>query len=104
MDKSQAICKVCRTTIKYGGSTPNLNTHLVRQHGETYADDEVSVDASTGSTSTNTQDKDTDIGLSLKGETHTPIHGLSLFFFIFFHFEFLIFLNCFCCQTFVKDR
>ena len=35
LDKSVAICKDCKTAIKYSGSTTNLNTHLVRRHGET---------------------------------------------------------------------
>ena len=62
MDKSLAICKVCRTAIKYSSSTTNLKTHLVRHHGENYAGDEESVDANvsnvTASTSKNTQDND----------------------------------------------
>ena len=45
LEKSLAICKACRTAIKYSGSTTNLNTTLVRWHGENYAGDEESVDA-----------------------------------------------------------
>ena len=55
LDKSIAICKVCKTALKYTGSTTNLHTHLVRRHGET-GDEE----ASTASTKTR-QDKDTDL-------------------------------------------
>ena len=62
LDKSLAICKVCRTAIKYSSSTTNLKTHLVRRHGENYAGDEEPVDANvskyTASTSQNTQDND----------------------------------------------
>ena len=62
MDKSLAICKLCRTAIKYNGSTTNLKTHLVRRHGENYTGDEELVDANvsnvTASTSKNTQDND----------------------------------------------
>ena len=64
-DKSLAICKGCRTAMKYSGSTTNLKTHLVRRHGENYAGDEESVDANvsnvTARTSKNTQDNDVDI-------------------------------------------
>ena len=60
MDESLAIFKLCRTAIKYIGSTANLTTHLVRRHGENYAGDEESVDANisnvTASTSKNMQD------------------------------------------------
>ena len=65
MDKGLATCKVCRTAIKYSGSTTNLKTHLVRRHGENYAGDEESADANvsnvTASTSKNTQDDNMDI-------------------------------------------
>lgn len=33
LDKSSAICKIWRLAIEYTGSTPNLITHLKRQHG-----------------------------------------------------------------------
>ena len=58
-DKSLAICKVCRTAIKYSGSTTNLKTHLVRRHGENYVGNEESVDANVSNVtaSKNTQDK-----------------------------------------------
>ena len=60
-----AICKVCRTVIKYSGSKTNLKTHLVRQHGENYAGDEESVDANvsnvTASMSKNMQDNNINI-------------------------------------------
>ena len=62
MYKSLAICKVCRTAIKYSGSTTNLKTHLVRRHGENYAGNEECVDANisniTASISKNMQDND----------------------------------------------
>ena len=62
MDKSLAICKVCRTAIKYSASTTDLKTHLVRRHGENYAGNEGSVDANvsnvTASTSKTTTIKD----------------------------------------------
>ena len=45
MGKSLAICKVCRTAIKYSGSTTNLKTHLVSWHGENYTGNKESVDA-----------------------------------------------------------
>ena len=45
LDKSLAICTVCRTTIKHSGSMTNLKTHLVRWHGENYVGNEESVDA-----------------------------------------------------------
>ena len=59
LDKSLAICKVCRTAIKYSGSTTNLKTHLVRRHGENYVGNEESVDANVSNVtaSKNTQDK-----------------------------------------------
>ncbi|XP_029913137.1 zinc finger BED domain-containing protein 1-like [Myripristis murdjan] len=53
LDKSVAICKECKAALKYTGSTTNLNTHLVRRHGET-GDEE----ASTASAKTR---QDTDI-------------------------------------------
>lgn len=61
LDKSLAICKLCKATIKYTGSTTNLSTHLLRRHGGTDAGDEESVDAnvSQASASKNAQDKDT---------------------------------------------
>ena len=37
LDKTHAICKICRAAIKYTGSTTNLGTHLKRRHGETSA-------------------------------------------------------------------
>lgn len=33
LDKTHAICKICRAAIKYTGSTTNLTTHLKRRHG-----------------------------------------------------------------------
>ncbi len=56
LDKTIAIYKQCRTALKYTGSTTNLNTHLVRLHGET-GDEEVST-VNTASTKTR---QDTDI-------------------------------------------
>ena len=35
LDKSVAICKDCKTALKYTDSTTNLHAHLVRRHGET---------------------------------------------------------------------
>lgn len=32
LDKTHAICKICRAAIKYTGSTTNLITHLKHQH------------------------------------------------------------------------
>ncbi|XP_076135696.1 E3 SUMO-protein ligase ZBED1-like [Alosa pseudoharengus] len=32
LDKSIAICKLCRAAIKYSGSTTNLSTHISRHH------------------------------------------------------------------------
>lgn len=46
LDKNIAICKLCKTAVKYTGSTTNLNTHLVRRHGDT------GDEASTASTKT----------------------------------------------------
>ena len=54
MDKSLAICKVCRTAIKYSDSTTNLKTHMVRRHGEKSVDANVS--NVTANTSKNTED------------------------------------------------
>ena len=39
LEKKQAVCKHCRTTFKYRGST-HLSVNLVRRHGDTSADDE----------------------------------------------------------------
>ena len=33
LDKTDAICKLCRTGLKYTGSTTNLANHLRRHHG-----------------------------------------------------------------------
>lgn len=52
MDKSLAICKVCRTAIKYSGSTTNLKTAAWRKLLD------ANVSNVTASTSKNTQDND----------------------------------------------
>ncbi|CAM4722270.1 unnamed protein product [Leuciscus chuanchicus] len=33
LDKTDAICKMCRASVKYTGSTTNLISHLKRRHG-----------------------------------------------------------------------
>lgn len=32
-DRTDAICKMCRASVKYAGSTTNLISHLKRRHG-----------------------------------------------------------------------
>jgi hypothetical protein len=32
-DKTHAICKKCRSAIKYSGNTTNLSGHLIKKHG-----------------------------------------------------------------------
>ena len=32
-DRTDAICKMCRASVKYAGSTTNLKSHLKRRHG-----------------------------------------------------------------------
>lgn len=39
LDKKQTVYKLCRTAFKYRGSV-HLSIYVVRQHGETCADDE----------------------------------------------------------------
>ena len=34
MDKTYAVCKVCRSQIKYFGNTTNLRNHISRYHSE----------------------------------------------------------------------
>lgn len=61
LDKSQAVCKLCRATIKYTGSTTNLSNHLLRQHGgadSSEQDASAASTASTNSTDKSGQDKD----------------------------------------------
>uniref|UniRef100_A0A668ALH7 BED-type domain-containing protein n=1 Tax=Myripristis murdjan TaxID=586833 RepID=A0A668ALH7_9TELE len=38
LDKSQAICKLCRAALKYTGSTTNLDFHARRKHGDEYGE------------------------------------------------------------------
>lgn len=33
LDKSLAVCRVCKAEIKYNGNTTNLSMHLLRRHG-----------------------------------------------------------------------
>ncbi|KAL7382705.1 hypothetical protein ABVT39_026808 [Epinephelus coioides] len=33
LDKSVAVCRMCKGQIKYSGNTTNLSNHLVRRHG-----------------------------------------------------------------------
>ena len=49
LDKSEAVCKICRAAIKYTGSTTNLSTNISRRHAS-----DVELDASTASTSSST--------------------------------------------------
>ena len=59
LEKSQAVCKLCRAIIKYTGSTTNLvSNHLVRRHGGVDASEQDASAASTASTDKSGQDKD----------------------------------------------
>ncbi|XP_060798149.1 E3 SUMO-protein ligase ZBED1-like isoform X2 [Neoarius graeffei] len=61
LDKSHAICRLCRATIKYTGSTTNLNNHLARRHAGADAGEQEASGASTArtaSTDKSGQDKD----------------------------------------------
>lgn len=55
LDKTHAICKLCRAAFKYTGSTTNLSNHLARRHGVSDAH-EASSGASTSKTDTSGQE------------------------------------------------
>ncbi|XP_077375916.1 E3 SUMO-protein ligase ZBED1-like [Festucalex cinctus] len=38
LDKSYAICKLCRAALKYTGSTTNLDNHATRKHRDEYGE------------------------------------------------------------------
>ncbi|XP_015801943.2 E3 SUMO-protein ligase ZBED1-like [Nothobranchius furzeri] len=38
LDRSHAICKLCRASLTYSGSTTNLDQHAKRKHGEEYGE------------------------------------------------------------------
>ena len=38
LDRSHAICKLCRASLTYTGSTTNLDQHAKRKHGQEYGE------------------------------------------------------------------
>lgn len=70
LDKTNAICKMCRAAIKYTGSTSNLATHLKRRHG---LDDCASPSDSASTSGRLTVSKTGETQQSIPTFFHTPL-------------------------------
>lgn len=56
LDKNYAICKLCRASLTYTGSTTNLDQHARRKHGQEYGEFNKQERAASSSTQPRTED------------------------------------------------
>ncbi|XP_051964154.1 zinc finger BED domain-containing protein 4-like [Xyrauchen texanus] len=74
LDKTDAICKLCRASVKYTGSTTNLISHLKRRHGVVVEEASASAPASPASCSDSPVATSSKSGKkSIEGFFHAPL-------------------------------
>ena len=71
LDKSRAICKICRKGTNYSGNTTNLRTHIVHHHKDVAALPEVNYSRSQLSRIASTQSQESIFGSSIYNQVTT---------------------------------
>ena len=71
LDRSHAICKLCRASLMYTGSTTNLIQHARRKHGQEYGEFKTRTNQQEHTASSNTQLRTGTIFLTFSGNLVT---------------------------------
>ncbi|XP_045196628.2 uncharacterized protein LOC123551627 [Mercenaria mercenaria] len=77
LDKSRAICKLCRKGTNYSGNTTNLRTHIVHHHKDVAALPDVNYSRAQLSRSTPSHNQEGNFGSSVFNQMHTSPDGYS---------------------------